>query len=330
MRNKGFIIVGIVFLLVAVMLVTVFQRPLSNNDAEEPKPSRDRVVKETKEEFGAFFGQDEEGTITLLQNNEIVVYELEEKLIKKFKESEVEVLDYVGFTYDTIGEDKIIKEIKKLPSSREEGTYLGKKDNIVEIQVNNKTISLKLTEEVIPVIEHVSNNDSVVFAYFEYKKDNYLSDIRRNTKDFNNVMGEFVSFEDGYIIINQNGKEMKMKFKEMSDTDVLENAYGYIDTNVDFKKGDLVIFDYYSLNGEEFLLNVEGLKKSSFFGEFVGIYDNNFIEVREGSDINVYELQSDLVGKITESSFNEEETIQLEYIERRGEKVITNVIGKGE
>ena len=40
-------------------------------------------------------------------------------------------------------------------------------------------------------------------------------------------MGEFVSFEDGYIIINQNGKEMKMKFKEMSDTDVLENAWLY-------------------------------------------------------------------------------------------------------
>lgn len=260
MKNKWLIIVGAIFFLIILILFFILSKP-AEVLVNVPKPSteakQEKVIKETIEGLSAYFGQDNEDTITLLENNKMVLYKLDDNLKKNFNKLGLEVLDYISFTYDIIDDDKFIKEIKKLPTANGEGTYLGQKDNNVKINTLGEELSFKLTDEVKQILKHVHEFDYVKFSYFEYKGEKYLSDIRQTIKEEQEIIGEFVEKNEEYIIIKYNDKELKLKYKEANQG---EKEYGYIKDGLNFKQGDKVKFDYYSLNGEDFILNLNPIK----------------------------------------------------------------------
>ena len=122
MKNKWLIIVGVIFFFIILILFFILSKP-AEVLVNVPKPSaeskQEKVIKETIEGLSAYFGQDNEDTITLLENNKMVLYKLDDNLKKNFNKLDLEVLDYISFAYDIIDDDKFVKIEKLLPMEKE-------------------------------------------------------------------------------------------------------------------------------------------------------------------------------------------------------------------
>ena len=328
-KNIG-ITIGLLLVLSVIVYMLLLNTGTENNQDFNDEKKEDvvedtyiEVEPELEEGIGIFHTRSDHSFIQILEGHTVDTYALDDSLRDGFEDKNINTNSYISFNYYIEGESKVIKEISLVSLIEVGGEFIEEKEDILVVEINGQKNSFKLAKETNLNSQELNSlkNNPIKLSYFELNGEKIITEIGLDLHEELNILGVYNGYEDGTIEIVKNDAILKLKTEGLKGTEDGTN----ISYDLNLQQGAEVVFSYYIMNEDAFLVSVIEVDLKQMERIFVGIYDEEFIEIQHDEEIIVYEMYEDLIKNIKDIDLERGEVLTLEYFERHGQKIITSV-----